>query len=295
MLTQVSDIVVTQTPSALEAALLENESIKSLRPPYNVQLTADERPTWFTDAHFSGASALFDAEHRVGPLPTPLALSSLAALVALVNGEAPERSRRASAVAAADRWAPDEASFALGFAELARRHFAGIAAPLSSREAAARQAVLAAAKRLVAASRSAGEADETDEEGPKMWNPERVTRHLERALSRAYRLLRRAMWLRRLENSAIVYREPDAPIARLLTLRAGEIAQATDAPLEPPLLAPGDAPAAAMGFDRAKYDRLRVLSTELDRIRQGGGSVAIYVAPQRRLAERVLDGIFGWT
>lgn len=295
MLTQVSDIAVTLTPSALEAALLENESIKSLRPPYNVQLTADERPTWFTDAHFSSATALFDAEHRVGPLPTPLALSSLAALVALVKGDAPERSRRARAVAAADRWAPDEASFTLGFAELLRRHFTSAAPALSNPEAAARQAVLAAAKRLVAASRVAGEAEETEEEGPKTWNPERVTRHLERALSRAYRLLRRAMWLRRLENSAIVYREPDAESARLLTLRAGEIAEAADAPEQPPLLAPVAPAAAALGFDRAKYDRLRVLSTELDRIRQGGGSVAVYVAPRRRLAERVLDGIFGWT
>lgn len=34
MLTQVSDIAVTETASALEAALLENETIKALNPPY---------------------------------------------------------------------------------------------------------------------------------------------------------------------------------------------------------------------------------------------------------------------
>src|SRR5207247_2843335 len=37
MLTQVSDIAVTVAPSALEAALLENEPIKLLQPPYTVR------------------------------------------------------------------------------------------------------------------------------------------------------------------------------------------------------------------------------------------------------------------
>lgn len=299
MLTQVSDIAVTLTPSALEAALLENEHIKSLCPPYNVQLVMGERPSWFTDGHFSDARAAFDLEHRVGPLPTPLSLSSLGALVALARGEAPERSRRARAVAAADRWAPDEPTFLEGFAELLRRHF-GIerAKPsFSNPEAAARQAVLAAAKRLVASARLEGDAEpeETEDEGPEAWNPERVTRHLERALARAYRLLRRAMWLRRLANCAVVYSEPDSQRARLIVLSGGEVVESADAPLEPPPLAPLGARIAALEFDRAKYDRLRVLSTELDRIRRDGGSVAVYVAPGRRLGERVLDGIFGWT
>ncbi len=302
MLTQVSDIAVTLTPSALEAALLENECIKSLCPPYNVQLARGERPTWFTDAHFGNPKAEFDLQHRVGPLPTPLSLSSLGALVALVAGEAPERWRRARAVAAADRWAPDEATFAVGFAELLRKHFgAALAAgrSLSSPEAASRQAVLAAAKRLVAAAQveGEGEAEEAEDEGPKTWNPERVTRHLERALARGYRLLRRAMWLRRLENCAVVYREPGAQHARVLLLRAGELVEAADAPPEPgpPPLPPAHERIAALDFDRAKYDRLRVLSTELDRVRRDGGAVAVYVPPQRRLTERVLDGIFGWT
>jgi hypothetical protein len=47
-------------------------------------------------------------------------------------------------------------------------------------------------------------------------------------------------------------------------------------------------------FDRATYDRLRVLSSELKRVRRDTGRVAVYLAPGRQLVERVLDGIFGW-
>jgi hypothetical protein len=121
-------------------------------------------------------------------------------------------------------------------------------------------------------------------------------------VTRAYRLLRRGMWLRRLENSCVVYREPASELSRSLVLRQGEIVESSDvAPGQPPLTPaePGSSPRSfgqgtPPSFDRAKYDRMRVLSSELERVRRDGGSVSVYVA-SRRLGERVLDGIFGWT
>jgi excinuclease UvrABC nuclease subunit len=73
MLTQVSDIAVTETPSALEAALLENETIKALNPPYNVQLTTGDRRVWYSSAAFEAAATPSD-EHVIGPLPSEYSL-----------------------------------------------------------------------------------------------------------------------------------------------------------------------------------------------------------------------------
>jgi DNA polymerase-3 subunit epsilon len=47
MLSQAHDIKVTQTSSAVEAALLETDEIKRIDAPYNVQLRARDRSAWF--------------------------------------------------------------------------------------------------------------------------------------------------------------------------------------------------------------------------------------------------------
>ncbi len=56
MLTQVSDIEFALMASALEAALLENDTISALRPPYNVQLTVTEQRVWSANTLAAPAS-----------------------------------------------------------------------------------------------------------------------------------------------------------------------------------------------------------------------------------------------
>jgi hypothetical protein len=116
MLSQVSDIQVTLTPTPLEAALLENESIKSLRPPYNLQLTAYDRRAWFATPRFDEASTTPDDVYRIGPLPSEFSLRALGALIALGSGALATRSLRARAIGVSAHWAPDEAVFTAGFA-----------------------------------------------------------------------------------------------------------------------------------------------------------------------------------
>src|SRR4029077_7192535 len=50
MLTQVHDIQTTLTRTPLEEAVLENERIKALSPPYNVQLLGGDPRPWFRSA-----------------------------------------------------------------------------------------------------------------------------------------------------------------------------------------------------------------------------------------------------
>src|SRR5690606_35578409 len=95
-----------------------------------------------------------------------------------------------------------------------------------------------------------------------------------------------------LHDCDAVYREPGATRARLVEVRGGAVVAIRDVALNyvperrvRPLPGGTRAP-----FDRAKYDRLRVLTTELKRILRDGGSVRLHFGPRRKLPERWLAG-----
>lgn len=289
MLTQVSDIEFTLTASALEAALLENETIGTLRPPYNVQLTVTEHRVWYGTRDFNAAVSVPDAAHCVGPVASQYSLRPLAALSELSLGARPTPQLRSQAVGVSDLWTPDEAVFAAGWAELVARHLRELAGSALT----PRQSTLRLAKRLLlAAPENAAEEPESPD-SPEGWYPARVARHIERAAAQAYQAYRRARWLRLLHDCDIVYREPDSVVTRLLRLRDGALA---DASVVSPDWAPSErarrshSPQAFAAFDRAKYNRLRVLTSELKRIARDGGYVAVHFGPRRAIASRWLLG-----
>jgi len=288
MLTQVSDIAVTETPTALEAALLENETIKALNPPYNVQLTTGDPRVWYSTPTFEAAAAMPDGAHPIGPVPSEYSLRPLGALGALLAGAPATVAVRAQAVGVSALWTPDEGVFAAGWAVLMARHAPAAGAATE----AARERGLWLARHLLAAV-AAQEDPEDDAREPgggtddHAWDPERVARHLERAAAQAYRAHRRARWLRLLHDSDVIYREPGAPRRRRLCIRAGEVtATEVDAP------SPASVTASAPAFDRARYDRLRILTTELKRISRDGGEVVVYAQGRRRLPPTLMRGIF---
>jgi DNA polymerase III subunit epsilon len=293
MLTQVSDIAVTETASALEAALLENETIKALNPPYNVQLTTGDPRVWYSSAAFDSATAatMPTDEHGIGPLPSEYSLRPLGALCALLAGAPAALSVRAHAVGVSALWTPDEPVFMAGWSELMARHAAAAGPPddlvylpmcLPPRARA-----LQLARHLLAVVAAQKDPARDDEQNDRTWDPPRVARHLERAAAQAYRAYRRTRWLKLLGDAEVVYREPGATRTRRLRLRGGQISAAgQDEPLA--MLA---APAHA-AFDRACYDRLRILTTELKRIARDGGDVVVRVQAGRALPPRLLPGVF---
>ena len=281
MLTQVGEISFTATSSALEAALLETQTIKSLNPPYNVQLVQGQRGVWFATPDFRDAVATPDAAHRFGPLSSRYSVRPLGALIELLTGAPASASLRANAVGAPLRWAPDEASFAEGWQLFAARHLS-IAAPVSPQKRALRiaRSLLSSAAEPGATNDEAGAA--TDDDAPKVWDPPRVCRHLERASGQAYQVLRRAAWLCLLANSNVSYREPGAPTARYLVITNAELSEAGDAALLTGLSAPAGSRAQAQSvFDAARYDSLRILTTELKRILRDGGDVKVRLSRSR--------------
>jgi DNA polymerase III subunit epsilon len=286
MLTQVGDIQVTVVASALEAALLENDTIKALRPPYNVQLTARAVPVWYDTRDFDGATTVPDEQRPVGPVSSELSLRPLGALIALASGAAASGSLRSQVVGVSALFTPGEAVFAGGWEKLLERHV-----ELATEATPPRRRVLGLARKLLAAVAAPEDPAETVE--PREWDPARVARHVERALVQAYRAYRRAHWLRLLHDSDVVYREPGAERVRLLRVREGAIVAAQDVSLDfvpserlrPPLLG------RRASFDRARYDCLRVLTTELKRIVRDGGHVSVHWGPKRRLPASLTRGV----
>ena len=107
-----------------------------------------------------------------------------------------------------------------------------------------------------------------------------MRRRLDRNLIGAGLLVRRARWLCLLSSADVAFREADGERARALVLERGEIvarhdlehvAQVVDLSVRP---VPA-APALRASFDATRYDRLRVLATELARIHGEGGDLTL--------------------
>ena len=295
MLTQVSDVEYEATATALEAALLETALIKALAPPYNVQLVVQgDRGGWFASSDLASTDCKPDERHPLGPLPGRFSVRSLRAVVELATGEAPSLARRAAATGAPRTFAPDDQSFAAGWSRFAERRLGGLPCPPEE----ARRRIMMVARGLLL---GAGEIAELDEDagdlvgdpaaevgadapsaasaGP-IWDAARVCRHLERSLAGNYQVLRRSSWLCVLASSSVSYREPRDRAGRLLRLEAAELVEAADMADGPdgplPTPAPGKARRALqLAFDAARYDRLRILTSELKRIDRDGGQIAV--------------------
>jgi DNA polymerase-3 subunit epsilon len=290
MLTQVHDVQVTPTRSALEAALLENEEIKGRNPPYNVQLVAGDPRTWFCTRACDAAAPAVDEAHRCGPLPSRFAVLALGAVRALLSGEHATALVRARAVGAALWWAPEEAVFEAGLAAFVARH--GLAGAASPRDA------LGAVARLILDRGEVVDSEQPDSDrpdgDPRRWDPERVVRHLERGVAQAHQLLERARWLCLLHDSAIAFREPGSARTRVLRVDGGQVVEARDLDAGESVPAPGRARPLRdrqAAFDRSGYDRLRTLTSELKRILRDGGEAVVCVGRGRRLRP---GGVLRW-
>lgn len=282
LLTQVCDVQHVETPSLLEAALLEADEIKRLDPPYNVQLRGGERSAWFASRDLTRAVPVPDGAHPVGPLPSERSLVPLAALIALVRGEDSER-LRAAALAVPPMFAPERALFAQGFEGFCAEHLTGD-------DDAARRVARGALALWLARGRS--EPEPAEETEPDVWDLARVRRRLERNLIGCGLLVRRARVLCLLADAAVAFRERTMSRARLLTIAAGKIAERTELErvgdlaaldwVRPPSLAER-----RRCFDAAVYDRLRVLLTELLRVHGDGGEIALRVGAHTLAGERL--------
>jgi DNA polymerase III subunit epsilon len=283
MLSQARGIAFDVTPSALEAALFEPDEIKRHRPPYNVALTAEDRPVWFAPPDLSARSAHPSSQCPLGPFPSAGLLDEFGALAAA--------DRRALG---SGRWRPGTATFEGGYARLCAAHTELLRPDLGAHER-----LLQLGTRLWREGRRDHDVD-ADEETRAIttWTPELVQRSLEWLSLRGALARRRAIWLTRLVDSSVVWREPGDSGARLIVIEEGEVAlsAAVDANAPPPIPPGYRRPVAARreALTLASFDRLRVLTTELKRLIAAGAPVALRLGVGPALDESRLASALWW-
>ena len=283
MLSQARGLSFDVAPSALEAALVEPDEIKQHRPPYNVALTIENRALWFATPDLSARSARPSSRCPLGPFPSAAMLDEFTALAAT--------DRRALG---SGRRGPDSATFEAGYARLCAAH-----AELSRHDVGAHERLLRLGTRLWREGRRDHDVD-ADEEARAIttWTPELVQRSLEWLSLRAALARRRAIWLTRLVDASVVWTEPGTAGARLILVEHGEVVLNADveADLTPPVPRGYTRPIAARReiFTVARFDRLRVLSTELKRLVTAGAPVALRSGVAPPLADARLASVLWW-
>ena len=131
-----------------------------------------------------------------------------------------------------------------------------------------------------------------------VWTPELVQLSLEWLALRAALARRRAIWLTRLFDASVAWREPAGGCARLIVIENGEVVlgEDSDADATPPIPPGYCRPAAARreAFTLGSFDRLRVLTTELKRLTAAGAPVALRLGAAPPLHESRLASALWW-
>jgi DNA polymerase III subunit epsilon len=286
MLSQARGISFNVTPTALEAALVESDEIKQHRPPYNVALTVENRAVCFASANLTAHSAHPTSQCPLGPFTSVGMLDEFGALAAAE-----------SRALGSSRWRPDPATFEGGYARLCAVH-----PELSRQDLGAHDRLLRLGTRLWREGRRDRDVDEDDPNeagrGLTVWTPEFVHVSLEWLALRAALARRRAIWLTRVFDSSVVWREPGDSCARLIVIEEGEVALSAVADANaPPPIPPGyrrPVVARREHFTLASFDRLRVLTTELKRLTAAGAPVALRLGVGPALDESRLASALWW-
>ena len=286
LVTQIWDVQVTGTETALEAALLETDEIKRHHPPYNQSLRdVHRRKLWHLAPADLSCRLHPSADAVRGPGPIPAASPPI--LPGLLHGwllqpdSTPVPEGLTSLVSPAD-------AVLLGAALSCFRTRRG--AP--GRNRSAWSWLLGLEQTLLAERQAAQSPERSDEEAPSAEQApaadplERLVRFLEGWILHLGRLARRGCFIRWLADSRIVWSpEPGASDSRrALAFFGGEIAERRSTPgssidwESPPPGRPLFQRAA--GLDLAAYDRLRVLITELRRLAPLDPTLQIELSPR---------------
>ena len=183
LLTRVREVDVTETASALEAALLEVDEIKQRNPPYNQALKVDDHRVWFFSKDLKSARSHIDRRHQLGPVPQR---DDLAAIRRLIEGRQPPRVLRIP-----------PGCYKAGLKLFKQRH----QVPFKP------EALL----RLGGFFWILEEVEDDDEEERShTWDPEMVASFIEGTLRHAAHMLRRSRWLVQLSDSTLTWQTRDA-------------------------------------------------------------------------------------
>ena len=310
MLSQATNLEVTRTDSALEAAVLESDEIKRHNPPYNIALQTGQRTLVFCSRDLKHCAARPDAGYCIGPLPAGLTTTAINAFASwhtdrdastdhsLENGYA--------LLGVPQAYAPETDCLAEGLRLFQQKHFQRLKNTSAQRvttglgrELWAERLKAIAEARLAADEEVLEEADEGAEEEPS-WTPEAVARGIEHAIMHGALLIRRARWLCLLTESSLAWetRNEGDPRIHVLLFENGSVSWHKELPAakETPLSAGYTKRIQQRQkiFDVTTYERLRVVTTELRRLVVDGRKIELRLKPKAMLGNHQLARLLPW-
>ncbi len=308
MISQAAKLDVTQTGSALEAAMLESDEIKRHCPPYNVALQQGRRKLVFFSKDLRSCSFKPDRIHRIGPLPERKLGAALTAFGAWHKNGPEAASDDLVRIGYAllempEAYAPQPDCLLEGLSLFRHHHLARLTHPcplrvLSGLGFALWQAQLALMENARAEAAPDDKALES-EEAPR-WTPEAVARAVEKFAMRSAHLIRRSRWLCLLSESSLAWEAQDSksPSKIVLLLEKGAVCHRQQMPLTQAIpVSSGYARRLAKRqetMDLTTYERLRVLTTELRRVAAEGRKIEIRLNPNAVLSQKQLNRILPW-
>ncbi len=287
MLTQAYDVEYAVSATPLEAALEEVDTIKREDPPYNRALKKTDSSIWFFSADFTSRSSVCDSDHPVGPFPSLEPIASLVALSRVLSGigaDSVGEMREAHLIAFSDDLTDSVVEQgALLFQEC---FLAGGGAPSNARSLIAIGLTLALYFNRV--DQEGADADTPDDRIGQETSitPERLARIFARLTAHAARLWQRAVWLRLLSESCLLWKtstKRDCPQRRLLVIENAEVIDVRDLDAAVSIPAPEQWRRSMVErgavFDQDAYDRLRVLTTEMRRLAKQENDLRVCLLP----------------
>ncbi|MEZ4749400.1 MAG: GIY-YIG nuclease family protein [Bdellovibrionota bacterium] len=286
MLAQVADIKVHPAATPLEAALLENDQIKEIDPPYNRALKAEARQVFYCDSDFS---VVEDQElSRFGPFSTSAWWTHWVTML-----EAREKPEVLAALLSSESDATAEPEMVVDGVKILE---ADGRVPFSrnpesirywlSRGYTERIALLKQRRHEAETTPVDEEEEEPVAEAVPEWDAERVARRLRRSCGHIAFRVHAGRWVRRFSDSVLTYREPKEKEFRELRFRDGILVSAKNKKAFAP--ARVAVPKKLTSVSLVTLDRLRVLRTEILRVLTGKGEVILQSAGQAPLASAKL-------
>ncbi len=315
MLSQATDLDVTLTGSALEAAVLESDEIKQYSPPYNVALQAGERKLVFCSGDLQKRSAKADKIHCIGPLPAGNITAAIPAFAGwhTNNPNTPRDDFLQTGyviLGIPEAYAPEPDCLTEGLALFRQNHLTRLrqTSPLRFLSGLGRKLWherLAELKKAKSQDMQETVAQETVDQELRVdetpsWTPAAVARAVEKFSMRSALLIRRSRWLCLLSESSLAWetRYSEGRRKIVLLFENGAIRHRQELPIgEKTPLSAGYAKRSADRqkiFDLTTYERLRVITTELRRLIAEGRKVEIRLGPNAILSNRQLLKMLPW-
>ncbi len=311
MLSQAHNLTTSVTRSALEAAVRESDEIKDHSPPYNRALRQDERGLLFYSVNLKRQQAEPDIRYPIGPFPSNIRMESLAKLIDMLNGIIKKYSSRSiqTVMLTPPEYAPDKCCFELGLEAFRNEYEKDIQSPILLGHLMKWGTLFWKEKLIEMKQEQNRESEEDMENSPEDqdrekreegWTPERVFRALKRTIRLGSFQIRRARWYCRMSESALIW--PGSGTSEdnqhILVIESGASSFFDSNILSPGIeLPPGHRKnllERQRNFDIATYDRMRIITSEMRRIIQGGRDLELRFHPGISLKTAQLIEMLKW-